>query len=114
MRGSLVEQLKQNYVRTARAKGLSEKKVVWNHAFPNAIFPIVTMIASIIPALITGSVAIEYIFNINGMGKVMLDATLESNWPVVFALMMMGTFFTMIGILIADLLYAYFDPRIKF
>ncbi len=114
MRGSMVEQLKQNYVRTARSKGLSENKVVWNHAFPNAIFPIITMIASVIPALITGSVAIEYIFNIYGMGKVMLDATLDANWPVVFALMMMGTFFTMIGILIADLLYAYFDPRVKY
>ena len=114
MRGSMVEQLKQNYVRTARSKGLSENKVVWKHAFPNAIFPIITMIASVIPALITGSVAIEYIFNIYGMGKVMLDATIDGNWPVVFALMMMGTFFTMIGILVADLLYAFFDPRVKY
>ncbi len=114
MRGSMVQELKKNYVRTARSKGLPERQVIWGHAFKNALFPIITMIASVVPALITGAVVIEVVFNIPGMGKLMVDSISEQNWLIVYTIMMMGTFFTILGILIADLLYAWLDPRIRF
>lgn len=114
MRGSMVQELKKNYVRTARSKGLPESKVIWSHAFKNALFPIITMIASVVPALISGAVVIEVVFNIPGMGKLMVDSISEQNWLIVYTIMMMGTFFTILGILIADLLYAWLDPRIRF
>jgi len=114
MRGSMVQELKRNYVRTARSKGLSEGQVVWGHAFKNALFPIITMIASVVPALISGSVVIEVVFNIPGMGNLMVSSIREQNWLIVYTIMMMGTFFTILGILVADLLYAWSDPRVRY
>jgi len=114
MRGSMVQELRKNYVRTARSKGLPESQVIWGHAFKNALFPIITMIASVIPALISGAVAIEVVFNIPGMGKLMVDSYREQNWLIVYTIMMMGTFFTVLGILVADLLYAWLDPRVRY
>ena len=114
MRGSMVQELNKNYVRTARSKGLSENQVIWGHAFKNALFPIITMIASVIPAFISGAVAIEVVFNIPGMGKLMIDSYGEQNWLIVYTIMMMGTFFTVLGILVADLLYAWLDPRVRY
>ncbi|MAT54557.1 MAG: hypothetical protein CMN32_08740 [Saprospirales bacterium] len=113
VRGSMVEALKQDFVRTARAKGLPERTVVWRHAFRNALFPIITMFASVFPASIAGSVAIEFIFNIPGMGWLTLQAILQQDWPVVFVVLMLGAVLTVIGILVADLLYALADPRVK-
>lgn len=113
MRGSMVEALRQDYVRTARAKGLPERTVVWRHAFRNALFPIITILASVFPASIAGSVAIEFIFNIPGMGWLTLQAILQQDWPVVFAVLMLGAVLTVVGILVADVLYALADPRVK-
>ncbi len=113
VRGSMVEALRQDFVRTARAKGLPERTVVWRHAFRNALFPIITIMASVFPASIAGSVAIEFIFNIPGMGWLTLQAILQQDWPVVFVVLMLGALLTVTGILIADLLYALADPRVK-
>lgn len=113
VRGSMVEALKQDFVRTARAKGLPERTVVWRHAFRNALFPIITMMASVFPASIAGSVAIEFIFNIPGMGWLTLQAILQQDWPVVFVVLMLGAVLTVVGILVADVLYALADPRVK-
>lgn len=114
MRGSMTEALQQDFVRTARAKGLPESQVIWRHAFRNALFPIITLIASVFPAAIAGSVAIEYIFNIPGMGWLMLNAILQKDWSIVFTVLMLGAVLTMAGILVADVLYAVADPRVRF
>ncbi|MFQ5446093.1 MAG: ABC transporter permease, partial [Saprospiraceae bacterium] len=114
MRGSMVAALQQDFVRTARAKGLPERVVIWRHAFRNALFPVITMVASVFPAAIAGSVAIEYIFNIPGMGWLMLNAILQKDWPIVFTVLMLGAVLTIAGILVADVLYALADPRVRF
>jgi len=114
MRGSMVNVLQQDFVRTARAKGLSENKVIWKHGFRNSLFPIITLIASIFPAALAGSVIIEVIFNIPGMGNLMIDAIQSYNYSVVFAILMIASILTMVGILVADILYTKADPRVTF
>ncbi len=114
MRGSMNEALQQDYVRTARAKGLSSPKVIWRHAFRNALFPVITLFGAVFPAVLAGSVVIEVIFNIHGMGKLTIDAIFQRDWPVVYAVLMMGALLTMAGILVADILYAVADPRVRY
>jgi len=113
VRGSMVDVLQQDYIRTAKAKGLSERRVIWKHAFRNALFPLITLFGSILPSLIAGAVILEIIFNINGMGSLMLNSIFAQDWPVVYAVLMIGAVLTMLGILIADILYALADPRIQ-
>ena len=112
-RGSMSDVLGQEYIKTARAKGLPERKVIWKHGFRNALFPIITMLASIIPASIAGSITIEFIFNIPGLGFTLYKSILEQDWPIVFAIMMLGAVLTIVGILISDILYAVADPRVR-
>lgn len=114
MRGGMLNVLNMDYVRTARAKGLDERGVIWKHGFRNSLFPIITLFASVLPATLAGSVVIEVIFNIPGMGKLTLDAILLNDYPIVFAVLLLSAVMTMIGILIADILYAYTDPRVSF
>jgi peptide/nickel transport system permease protein len=114
VRGAMLNTLSQDYVRTARAKGLSESAVVWKHAFRNALFPLITMIASIFPAILAGSIVIEIIFNIPGMGYLTVEAITQRNWPVVYSVLMLGAVLTMAGILLADILYLIADPRVGF
>lgn len=113
MRAGMVEVLEQNYIRTARAKGLSEQKVIWKHAFRNALFPLITILGAQLPALIAGSVILEVIFSIPGMGSLMFDSIGTQDWPVVYAVLMIGAVLTMLGILLSDLLYAVVDPRVR-
>jgi peptide/nickel transport system permease protein len=113
MRGAMVDVLGQDYIRTAKAKGLKGRVVVWKHAFRNALFPIITMFASILPASIAGSVVIEVIFNIHGMGKVVVDSILRDDWPMVYATLMLASVLTIVGILLADIMYAIVDPRVR-
>lgn len=113
-RGSMVEVLGQDYIRTARAKGLPENQVIWRHGFRNALFPIVTLLASVLPSAIAGSVAIEVIFNIPGMGWLMWNALFQKDWPIVFTVLMLGSGLTIAGMLLADVLYAKVDPRVRF
>ena len=114
MRGGILNVLGQDYIRTARAKGLKERLVVWRHAFQNSLFPLITMFALVFPAAIGGSVVIEVIFNIPGMGRLIFNSIFSSDWPVVYTIMMLGAILTLLGNLFADILYAYADPRIKF
>jgi peptide/nickel transport system permease protein len=114
MRGGMLEALKQGYIRTARAKGLPENKVVWKHAFRNALFPIITIIGALFPAAIAGSVVIEMIFDIPGLGLKILQAIPARDWPMVFSVLMFSAVLTMIGILVSDILYAVVDPRISY
>ncbi|HMN91562.1 MAG TPA: ABC transporter permease, partial [Saprospiraceae bacterium] len=114
MRGAMLDVLRQDYIRTARAKGLPEQRVIWRHAFRNALFPIITLFASVFPAALAGSVVIEAIFNIPGMGKLSIDAINSRDFPVVYTVLMLSAVLTMIGILIADMLYALLDPRVSY
>ena len=114
MRGGMIEVIQQDYIRTAKAKGLNENQVIWKHAFRNSLFPIITLFANVFPAALAGSVVIEVIFNIPGMGKLTLASIFEQNYPVVFAILMLAAVMTMVGMLVADILYSVADPRVSF
>ncbi len=114
MRTSMLENARQDYVRTARAKGLSERVVVLKHILRNSLIPIVTILAGILPALIGGSVIIETIFSIPGLGFLGYQAVLARDYPVVMALFAVTSLLTLVGILLADLALAVVDPRISF
>jgi peptide/nickel transport system permease protein len=114
MRGGMLAVLRQDYIRTAFAKGLNPSTVYWKHAFRNSLIPIITMFASFLPAMISGSVIIEYIFTIPGMGRVSYESVVARNFPVLFTILMFSAVLTMLGNLVADLLYGLVDPRISF
>ena len=114
MRSSMLEVLRQDYVQVARAKGLSEGKVVLKHVLRNSLIPQVTLLASILPGLIGGSVIIETIFSIPGLGQLGYESVLSRDYPTVLALLAVTSVLTLIGIFISDLLLAAVDPRIAF
>ena len=114
MRGGMLDTLRQDYIRTARAKGLSEDRVYWHHAFRNALFPIITVFGSLFPAIFSGALVVELLFNYQGIGQLVASAFSGSNHPLLFALLMFAAMFTVIGILIADVLYAWADPRVRY
>jgi len=113
-RGSMLGVLRQDYIRTANAKGLPEDKVIWKHAFRNSLFPIITLFSSVFPRALSGSIAIEMIYSIPGMGVLALSSIIARDWPVVFAISMLAAVLTMIGNLVADMLYGAADPRVTF
>jgi peptide/nickel transport system permease protein len=114
MRSSMLEVVRQDYIRTARAKGLSERAVVFGHAARNSLIPIVTLMADLLPALIGGSIVIETIFSIPGMGLLLWEAMQFRDYPVIMAVFTISAFLTLLGILLADLLYTVVDPRIQY
>lgn len=114
MRGGALSVLRMDFIRTARAKGLNESTIVWKHVFRNSLIPIITLFAYLFPAAISGSVAIEIIFSIPGMGKLAFEAINARNYPIVFTVVMFSAVLTMVGNLVADLLYSVVDPRISF
>lgn len=113
MRSSMIATLQQDFIRTARAKGLSEWQIIWKHAFRNSLFPLITIFGAVFPAAFAGSVIIEFIFNIPGMGWLMLKSISARDWPVVYAILMIAAILTMFGLLIADILYTLADPRVR-
>lgn len=114
MRGGMLAVMNQDYIRTARSKGLSEGKVIWKHSLRNSLLPIITLFAYIFPTVIAGSVVLEVIFQIPGMGKWGYDAIIFRDYPVIFTTMFLGTVLTLVGYLVADILYAVVDPRISY
>lgn len=114
MRVGMLENIRQDYVRTARAKGLPEKSVIWKHAFRNSIIPIITLLGNVLPTLISGSVIIETIFSIPGMGKLSFNAIHARDYPTIIAVFTLSGFLTLLGMLLSDILYALVDPRISF
>ena len=114
MRAGMLSTLGQDYIRTARAKGNTEKTVIWKHAFRNSLIPIITIFSAIFPSLIAGSFIIEWIFSIPGMGKLSLEALTARDFPMIFTVMMLAAILTLIGNLVADILYGVVDPRISF
>ena len=113
VRSGMLEVLRQDFVRTARAKGLPEWKVVGVHAFRNSLIPVVTVFGNILPVLIGGSVIIEYIFTIPGMGQLAFQSILARDYPVIMAITTLSAVLTLLGILLADVMYAVVDPRIQ-
>jgi peptide/nickel transport system permease protein len=114
MRAGMLDVLRQDYVRTARAKGLSERSVVFGHALRNSLLPIITLLGLELPELISGSVVVESIFGVRGMGLVALEAIRMPDYPLVITLVAFSALLTMLGMLGSDLLYAWFDPRIRY
>jgi len=114
MRGSMLEVIRQDFVRTAHAKGLPERTVVFQHALRNALIPVITLVGLYIPVLFSGAVFIEYIFAWPGMGRTIVEAINTRDYPLVMA----GSFFfaamVVVGNLVADILYAVVDPRIRY
>ncbi len=113
MRSSMTEVLTQDYIRTARAKGLPERRVLFHHGLRNALLPIITILGLSLPDLIGGSVIAETIFSIPGMGRLFYEAVMARDYPVVMALVTVGAVLTMLGNLLADVAYAFADPRIR-
>ncbi len=114
MRGGMLSVLGQDYIRTARAKGLPEDKVIWKHTMRNSMLPVITLFASVFPLMISGAIVLEIIFSIPGMGKVAFEAITARNYPIVFSVMMFSCILTLVGYLVSDILYAVVDPRISY
>lgn len=113
-RSSMLEVIRQDYIRTARSKGLKDKVVIYRHALRNAIIPIITLLGFWIPALFSGAVITESIFGWPGIGKVSVDAINARDYGLLMALTMLGCFLLLVGMLLSDIFYGIADPRIKY
>lgn len=114
MRGGMLSVLRQDYIRTAYSKGLDPNKVVWKHAFRNSLLPIITIFANVFPALIGGSIILEFLFTIPGLGQITYAAVIQKDYPMILTNTMFAAILTLFGYLIADILYAVADPRISY
>lgn len=114
MKNALLENLSQDYIRTAFAKGLSEKRVIWLHALRNSIIPITANIGYIIGLFLAGSYLIELVFNIDGVGKLSIEAVFARDYPVVFGFTVLAVLIRLFGAILSDLALALVDPRIRF
>ena len=113
-RQNMLEVIRQDYVTTARAKGLSENVVVYKHCLKNALLPIVTILALSIPGLIGGSVIFESIYSIPGMGQLLFQSIMQRDYPLIMGILVIGSFLTLLANLLADIAYAFIDPRISY
>ncbi len=113
-RATMLEVIRQDYIRTARAKGLPEWKVVYKHALRNTMIPLLTLMGTLLPALLGGSVIIEQIFSIPGMGRLSFESILARDYPTIMAIAAIDAFLTLISILLSDIMYVVVDPRITF
>jgi peptide/nickel transport system permease protein len=113
-RTSILENLQADYARTARAKGVSEHDVLWRHVFRNSLIPLITVTAGLLPSLLAGSVIVESIFSINGMGNLVIEAVKSRDRELVLSITLISGFLTLIGYLIADFLYTIVDPRVSY
>jgi peptide/nickel transport system permease protein len=114
LRSSLLEILPLNYLRSARARGLSERTVIFKHALSNALIPVITLLALDLPYIFTGAVLIETIFSWPGMGRLYYQAAVERDYPLLLAVLIIGAAFIILCNLLADILYAYLDPRVRY
>ena len=113
LRSSLLEALAEDYVRTARAKGLSERVVIYKHALRNALVPVVTMIGLNVGHLVAGAVLTETVFAWPGLGRLIFDSILHRDYPVMLGGLLLVSVCVVVGNLLADLAYAVIDPRIR-
>ena len=112
-RSSMLEVIRQDYIKTAMAKGLTEAEVVFKHAFRNALMPIVTILGLSVPGLIGGGVIFETIFAIPGMGQLFYSSTMSRDYPTIMGILVIGAVLTLLGNLFADISYALADPRVR-
>ncbi len=113
MRTGMLDTIRQDYIRTARAYGFAEKTVVYKYAMRNSLIPIITLLAGLLPALIGGSVIIESIFSIPGMGRLGFEAVLSRDYPLIMGVLTISALLTLAGLVLSDILYALVDPRIR-
>ena len=114
LRSSMLDVIHQDYLRTARAKGVPERTVIFKHALRNALIPLITLLALDLPYIFGGAVFIEMIFSWPGMGLLYYQAVLQRDYPVLMAVLVIGAMFIIVSNLLADILYAYLDPRIHY
>jgi peptide/nickel transport system permease protein len=114
MRSSVMDNLVQDYVRTARAKGASERRVLWGHVFRNSLMSIVTLLGLSLPTLVAGAIFIEVVFNYPGMGLAFYNAALNVDYQVLLGFTLIATLATILGNLLADVSYAVLDPRVRY
>ena len=114
VRGSTLEVIRKDYIRTAWAKGLEEKDVVYKHIFKNTLIPVLTLLGILLPTLISGSVILEYIFSWPGIGALFFNSVLSRDYPTVMGLSFITAVLVLLSTLLADLLYAWADPRITY
>lgn len=112
-RTNMLEVLNADYIRTARAKGLKERKVIYKHAFRNTLIPLVTGLAGLIPSLFSGAMITEQVFNLTGIGNYALTAMMQADIPVIMTYNMFLAFLSVLGVLLSDLMYGIVDPRVK-
>ena len=113
-RSAVLENLAADYARTARAKGAAEEVVLWRHVFRNSLIPLITVAASLLPGLLAGSVIVETLFGIEGMGKLAVEAVKGRDREMVLSLTLISGVLTLIGYLLADFCYALADPRVSY
>ncbi|MCM3435486.1 ABC transporter permease [Bacillus licheniformis] len=113
-RSSMLDVLRQDFIRTARAKGFKENRVVYKHGMRNGLLPVVTIFGLMIPSFIGGAVVTEQIFSWPGLGKLFIDSAFQRDYPVIMAMTVISAVLVVIGNLIADILYAIIDPRIEY
>jgi peptide/nickel transport system permease protein len=114
MRSALINELEQDYIRTAKAKGLSSSRVLWKHAVRNAMLPVITTFVNVFPAATAGSVIVETIFSYDGMGIAAYEAVIGRDYPVIVCIFSLAGLMSMIAYFIADILYVMVDPRIRY
>jgi peptide/nickel transport system permease protein len=114
MRSSVMDNLVQDYVRTARAKGASERRVLWGHVFRNSLMSIITLLGLSLPTLVAGAIFIEVVFNYPGMGLAFFNAALNVDYQVLLGFTLIATLATIVGNLLADVGYAVLDPRVRY
>ena len=112
-RTNMLEVLNSDYIRTARAKGLKEKKVIYKHAFRNTLIPLVTSLAGLLPSLFSGAIITEQVFDLPGIGNKAFQAMVAADIPFIMGYNMFLALLSVIGVLLADLMYAWVDPRVK-
>ncbi|MGE0434438.1 MAG: ABC transporter permease [Planctomycetota bacterium] len=113
-RTAVLENSLADFARTARAKGVSENAILWQHVFRNSLLPLITVASSLLPALLTGSVIVEQVFSIDGMGKLAFEAALNRDREMILSVTLVGALLTLVGYLIADIFYAIADPRVSY
>jgi peptide/nickel transport system permease protein len=113
IRSNMLEVIRQDYITTARAKGLSERTVIYKHALRNALLPVITILGLSVPGLIGGSVIFETIFAIPGMGQLFYMSVMSRDYPVIMGILVIGAVLTLVANLLADVCYALADPRIR-
>ncbi len=112
-RGTMLNVLSQTYIKTAKAKGLDESYIFYKHILPNALLPVITLFGLYLPIFLAGSIVVEEIFSINGIGKLTVDSIFQRDYPLTVGITLLVSFIVIIGNLISDILYSVFDPRVR-